>query len=149
MIGAAIGSAVHILSVVLGFLFMWVRAHRLAQPLDGKGLDRMLWADNWAGIVSLSLVGSGLTRLFYLEKSPEFYYRNGFFWLKMSIYGTVFLLEMVPMTAFIKWRIDQKKGKPLDTSRAPLYRRITHIELGLLVTIPFCAAMMARGLWLF
>ena len=150
MIGPAVASGTHILSIVLGFLFMWLRTQRLAaQPLEGERLDLMLSADNWAGIVSMFLIGSGLLRLLHFEKSPEFFFRNGFFWIKMGIYGVIFLLEMVPMFAFIGWRIDLKKGKVPDTSRAPLFRRIGQTQLALLFLMPFCAAAMARGLWLF
>jgi putative membrane protein len=149
MIGAAIGSAIHILSAILGFFFMALRTQRLGGSLDGKLLDRMLFADNIAGLTAIGLIGSGLTRLLYLEKSREFYYRNGFFYMKLGIFGVIMLLELVPMTAFIIWRVDQKKGKVPDTSKAPLYHRIGQVQIALLIPIVFCAAMMARGLWLF
>ena len=54
----------------------------------------------------------------------SFYSHNGFFWVKMALFGGEFVLEK-------------------------LYRRINSAELALVVTIVFVAAFMARGAWLF
>ena len=94
---------------------------------------------------------TGLTRASAgLEKTPDFYLRNGFFWVKMGLFLVVFALEIQPMTTFIRWRVAKDRAGDLVTS-APLDRFITlnDVETVLVLVIPFAAALMARGAWLF
>jgi putative membrane protein len=136
-------------ALAIGVTSLYLRQRRLGATLDKDGLESMLRADNWWGIAAILWWGSGLARLFYLEKSPEFYYRNGFFWVKMSLFGAASLLEMWPMFMFIAWRVALKKGQLPDTSRARTFQLISRMELAVIFFIPIAAACMARGLWLF
>ena len=81
---------------------------------------------------------------------PDFYLRNGFFWVKMGIFLLVFALEIQPMVAFIRWRIAKDRAAELVAS-APLDRLIAlnDAETVLVLVIPFAAALVARGAWLF
>ena len=54
------------------------------------------------------------------------------------------------MVTFIRWRIAEKKQAPLaGFDRLPRLVALNDLELGLLVLMPFAAAAMSRGLWLF
>jgi putative membrane protein len=149
MVGAASLSAIHILTLALGAGAIFARALALSRPLDENGWKRLLAADNAWGIAALLWIGSGLLRVFYGGKEPGFYWRNGFFWLKMGLFAMVFALEIAPMTTFIRVRIARGKGAALPRFSADAYRRISAAELMLVVTIVFVAAFMARGAWLF
>jgi uncharacterized membrane protein len=94
-------------------------------------------------------MASGLGRVFFGGKEPGFYWRNGFFWVKLALFGGVFVLELAPMITFIRVRSARSKGSPLPKFSVEGYRRINAVELGLVVTIVFAAAFMARGAWLF
>jgi len=85
------------------------------------------------------------------EGTPEtsFYWRNGFFWVNLALFGLVFLLELAPMTTFIRVRAAQRRGTPLPQFSIEAYRRINTAEIVLVVTIVFVATFMARGAWLF
>lgn len=72
----------------------------------------------------------------------------------MALFLLVFVLEMRPMLAFIGWR--RAGGRGADAANAavaaaPLgvFVRLNDAELALIVVIPFVAALMARGAWLF
>jgi uncharacterized membrane protein len=82
-------------------------------------------------------------------KTPDFYWRNGFFWVKLALFGAVFLLELAPMITFIRVRAARSRGTPMPAFSVEAYSRINHIELVLVVVIVFVAAFMARGAWLF
>jgi uncharacterized membrane protein len=94
---------------------------------------------------------TGLARAFsQVEKAPEFYLRNGFFWLKMCLFGAVFALETWPMVTFIRWLSARRAGRPLpQLERVRQVRLVDDVQTALIVVIPFAAAAMARGLWLF
>jgi hypothetical protein len=60
-----------------------------------------------------------------------------------------FLLELAPMTTFVRVRLARARGAPLPPFSIDCCRRVNAVELGLVVAIVFVAAFMARGAWLF
>jgi putative membrane protein len=149
MIVAAFLSAIHLLTLALGAGGIFARGRALAHPLDDAGWNRLLAADNVWGLAALLWIASGLGRVFLGGKEPAFYWRNGFFWLKIALFGMVFILELAPMTTFIRVRNARRRHVPLPSFPIDAYRRINAIELALVVAIVFVAAFMARGAWLF
>jgi putative membrane protein len=78
-----------------------------------------------------------------------FYWRNGFFWMKLALFGLVFALELAPMMTFIRVRAARRRGAALPNFSVERYRRINTAEVALVIAIVFVAAFMARGAWLF
>jgi putative membrane protein len=122
---------------------------QVISDLDETGWRRLLAADSaWGAAAGLWLV-SGLGRVFFGGKETAFYWRNGFFWVKMLLFAIVFVLELAPMMTFIRVRAARRSGQPLPRFPLEAYRRINSVEIALVVTIVFVAAFMARGAWLF
>lgn len=149
MVVAALLSAIHLLTLALGAAAIFARGRALSRPLDEQGWTRLLAADNAWGIAALLWIASGLLRVFYGGKEPGFYWRNGFFWVKLALFALIFALELAPMTTFIRVRIARGKGAALPRFPLEAYRRINAAELALVVVIVVVAAFMARGAWLF
>jgi putative membrane protein len=146
---AALLSAIHMLTLALGLGGIFARGRALAHPLDDAGWSRLLAADTVWGVAAVLWIASGLGRVFFTGKDPSFYWRNGFFWIKLALFGAVFALELAPMMTFIRVRIARSKGVALPRFSIDAYRRINAVELALVVTIVFVAAFMARGAWMF
>jgi uncharacterized membrane protein len=146
---AALLSAIHILTVGLGLGSIFARGRALSGPLDDAGWNRLLAADNAWGAAAALWISSGLARVFFGGKEPAFYWGNGFFWIKMVLFGAVFALEMTPMITFVRVRAARRRGAPLPRFSVDAIRRINATELTLVVLIVFVAAFMARGAWLF
>jgi putative membrane protein len=151
----ALLSTLHVLALPLGFASLFLRGMRLRELRHSRGdagtRVALLSADNVWGLAALLWIVTGLTRAFAgLERTPDFYLKNGFFWVKMGLFALVFALEIQPMVTFIRWRFAKDRGRELVAS-APLDRLITlnDIETALVLVIPFAAALMARGAWLF
>jgi putative membrane protein len=149
VIASALLSAVHVLALALGLGAVFLRGRALARPLDDAGWRRLLAADNAWGIAAGLWIASGLARVFFGGKEPGFYWRNGFFWLKLALFGLVFFLELTPMVTFMRVRSAQRRRAALPRFSVEAFRRINAAELALVVTIVFVAAFMARGTWLF
>jgi putative membrane protein len=149
VIVAALLSAVHILTLALGLGAVFMRGRALGQPLDEAGWKRLLAADNAWGIAALLWIASGLGRVFFGGKETTFYWRNGFFWLKLALFGVVFAVELKPMMTFVRVRSARKRQAPLPQFSVEAYRRLNSIEVVLVVVIVFVAPFMARGAWLF
>jgi len=150
-------SALHVLAVALALGSIFARGLRLRElrrdPSDSRARERLLRADNVWGISALLFLATGVARAFgRLEKTPDFYLRNGFFWVKMALFALVLLLEILPMVTFLRWRMGAlRKTAPADDGRPalPTLIALNDAELALVCVIPFVAALMARGAWLF
>ena len=143
---SAIVSALHLLALAIGLPAIVLRGRALRGPLDGAGIKRVLAADNAWGIAAILWLTTGPARAFGpLEKGSAFYLSSPLFFLKISLFLVVFLLEIAPMTAFIRWRMALGRGAAPDVAKASFFARLSTIEAGLVVTIVFVAAFMARG----
>jgi putative membrane protein len=149
VIVSALLSAVHVLTLALGLGAIFLRGRALAGPLDEAGWRRLLAADNAWGAAAGLWIASGLGRVFLGGREPSFYWHNGFFWIKMALFGLVFVLELTPMITFIRVRSARKRGTPLPQFSVKALRRMNTAEFALVVVIVFVAAFMARGAWLF
>ena len=154
MFVAAILSALHVLALGLGLGSVFMRGRFLRALRAGpepRFLNALFAADTLWGIAAALWLVTGLGRAFgRVEKAPDFYLRNGFFWVKMTLFVSVVALEIWPMLTFIRWRVARKKDRPLpDLDRLRRLVVVNDLETALVVLIPFVAAAMARGLWLY
>jgi len=140
-------AAVHLLAVALGFWAVLTRGTAFRRLVDGTAEVRsVLMADNIWGISAVVLLISGGMRAFGgYEKGTDYYLHQPLFHLKMTLFVLILIVELAPMITLIKWRIASARGAAIDTGRAKLYARISHVEALLLVLIMVAAAGMARG----
>ncbi|MEO8505087.1 MAG: DUF2214 family protein [Acidobacteriota bacterium] len=150
----AVFSALHVLALAIGFSSVLARGRRLRDlrrsPADPVALAGVLRADSFWGLAALLWIVTGLTRAFgHIEKTSDFYLHNGFFWVKMALFGTVLLLETIPMTTLIRWRIEKPRGGArIANANLAMLIALNDAQTVLVLVIPFVAAMMARGAWL-
>jgi putative membrane protein len=143
---AAILSALHLLALGIGLPAIFARTRALKGPLDADGLRRVFAVDSWWGFAALLWLATGPLRAFGpFEKGSAFYLHTWLFHLKLGLFLLIFALEITPMVGLIRWRMALTRGETPDLSAAPLYRMLSHVEMGLVVVIVFVAAFMARG----
>lgn len=149
MVLAALLSAIHVIAFGIGLGSVFARGRALAGRLDDAGWKRLLAADTLWGVAAGLWIASGVARLFYGGKHPDFYWSNGLLWVKLALFALVFVLEMTPMRTFMRARAALSRGEPMPQFPVERFRRINNIELALVVAIVFVAAFMARGAWLY
>ena len=140
-------AAVHLLALSLGFWAVLSRGTAFRRLATGTGEARsVLIADNLWGVSAVILLITGGMRAFGgYEKGTDYYLHQPLFHLKMTLFVLILLLEVAPMITLIKWRTSRARGAAINTGRAALFARISHIE-GLLVLLMVVAATgMARG----
>ena len=143
---SAVVSALHVLALGIGLPAIFFRGRALKGPLDDPTLARLFAADNLWGVAALLWIVTGLLRAFGgLDKGSPFYLASAFFWTKMALFLAVGLLEIRPMTTFIRWRRGLQRGERLDTGAARALFVVNHVQLVLVVAIVFVASFMARG----
>jgi len=155
MVARAVLSALHVLALALGLGAVVARGQRLRDlsrtPEDDRALRRLFGADSLWGLAAVLWIVTGLGRVFgRLEKEPDFYLRNGFFWVKMGLFALVLALEIRPMVTLLRWRAAKSKAGVLvrEANIAALIA-LNNAEIAVVLLIPFVAALMARGAWLF
>ena len=146
---SALLSAIHVLTLALGLGAVFIRGQAMAGALDKEGWRRLLAADSAWGAAALLWIASGLARVFWGGKEPAFYWGNGFFWLKMALFVAVVLIESKPARELGRARRALRSGDGLPLVPIETLRRLNRLEIVLVVLIPFVAAAMARGLWLY
>jgi putative membrane protein len=143
---AAIVSALHLLALALGPPSVFLRGRALKGRLDRDGLQRVFAADTVWGVAAALWLATGLLRAFAgLEKGTAFYLASHLFWLKMTLFVVIVLLEIRPMMTLMRWRAVVRGGGTPDTSGARALYTLNHVELTLVVVIVFVASFMARG----
>jgi putative membrane protein len=139
-------ASVHLLALGIGLGAVWVRARAFRGPFDQERLGRLFAADTAWGVAAVLWIGTGLWRLLAgTEKPTGYYLHNHVFWLKMSALVAILLLEIAPMVTLIRWRIEARRGVPVDSRRASLYASISYAEAVLLLIMVAAATAMARG----
>ena len=146
---SALLSALHVLTLALGLGAVFVRGRTLRGRLDDVGWRRLLAADTAWGIAAGLWILTGIGRVFLGGKEPAFYWYNGFFWVKLALFALVFALELAPMITFIRVRAARKRHAELPRFNVQTYATINTVEIAIVTTIVFVAALMARGAWLF
>lgn len=140
-------AAIHLLAFALGFWAVLSRGTAFRRLATGVGEARsVLIADNLWGISAVLLLVTGGVRAFAgYEKGADYYLHQPLFHLKMTLFVLILLLEVAPMVTLIKWRIAQARGAAINTGRAALFARISHIEALLVLLMVVAATGMARG----
>ena len=138
-------AALHLLALGIGLGAVWARGRALAHLSADTGFRPVFVADNWWGLAALLWLVTGIVRLFWLEKGTTYYVHNWVFWLKMGLFLSVFLLELLPMITLIRWRINISKGMIPDLQRTTLVSRISTVQALLIVAMVLAASAMARG----
>jgi putative membrane protein len=139
-------AVVHLMALGIGLGAVWARARAFQGPLDAAGLRRAFYADAWWGIAAVLWIATGLVRAFGgLEKGSTYYLHNHIFWGKMALLALVLLLELAPMRALIRWRVQVARGQAVDTRLAGRFARISYLQAGLIGLMVLAATAMARG----
>ena len=140
-------AAIHLLAYGLGFWAVLSRGTAFRRLAAGTGEARsVLIADNLWGLSALVLLVTGGMRAFAgFEKGTDYYLHQPLFHLKMTLFVLILLLELAPMITLIKWRIARGRGGAVDTGRAKLFARISHVEALLVLLMVVAATGMARG----
>jgi len=116
------------------------------QP-DEAALARLTRVDALYGISAGLVLVTGILRVLWFGKSPDFYLQNWVFHLKVTLFIAVGLWSILPTVRFIRWRKAFLSQGLLPTpAQFAAMRKVVFAEVHLLALLPFLAAMMAHGI---
>lgn len=120
-------------------------------PLTIIQARRIQRADQIFGAAATALLIVGLLRVIYFEKGAHYYFTNGFFLAKFSLFILAALISIYPTVLFISWNKALKQGDlPTITPQTLARTRLClMLEMTAIVAILLCAPFMARGIGMF
>jgi putative membrane protein len=148
MVRDALLHFVHFLCIFLLVGLTAGEAILLKRSLSGARLTQLQSVDRWLGISAGLVIVSGLLLVFFGLKGSAYYAHNGIFWMKMALFVCIALISIVPTVAFLRW--NQRRAADgsivLEDGEYRRMRAVLWVEIGLLIFIPLCAALMANGI---
>jgi putative membrane protein len=117
-------------------------------PLTAVQARRIQRADQIFGAAATALLVVGLLRVAHFEKGASYYFTNGFFLAKFSLFILAALISIYPTVLFISWNKALRLGavpeiSPQAVTRA---RMCMMLEMTAILGILLCAPFMARGI---
>lgn len=137
----------HYLSIIILVATVFAEQFFVKRQIKKTELFRLVIIDGIYGLSSILVVTTGLLRVFFFAKGGDYYFSNGIFLLKFSLFIVVGLLSILPTITFLKLRKKIKKDD-LNEVELPHFRAIlvsVRSELILLLIIPLLAVLMANG----
>lgn len=119
----------------------------LKKQLTRREILRLSIIDAAYGVSALVVVGVGLTLWFGVGKPAEFYSKNWIFHLKVGLFIVVAVLSIYPTIFFLRHRKGSDMNELVDVPARLVW--LLRLELLLLLFIPLCATLMAKGVGYF
>lgn len=109
---------------------------------------RMQLIDRWYGISAGLVILTGLGLMTFGAKGAAYYIHNPIFWTKMGLFAVVALLSISPTVTYLRWReVTGTDGTiALEDREFTRIRGLLWAQLGVIVLLPLCAALMANGI---
>jgi putative membrane protein len=149
MLTDAVLAFLHFLAIFVLITLMAAEAVVLRPDLMTPATVRRLSLyDLFYFLSAMVVLATGLLRLFYGAKGTAFYLHNPWFHAKITVFVVIALCSLPPTFAISRWRKQARLlpdfvPTPAEIKKA---RRWVMIEAHLLILLPLCAVMMARGI---
>ncbi|MGX6571484.1 putative membrane protein [Cupriavidus necator] len=148
MLTDAILSFLHFLAIFVLITLMAAEAVVLRPEITPAAVRRLSLYDLFYFLSAMVVLGTGLLRLFYGAKGADFYLHNPWFHAKVGVFVLIALCSLPPTFAIARWRKQARRLPDYVPAPSELKaaRRWVMIEAHLVILLPLCAVMMARGI---
>ena len=121
----------------------------LKEDMSEESFDLLATADIVYGLSGLLILVSGYFRATAYAKGWEFYAHEPLFWVKMSLLAVVGSASYFPTIKIVQRAVAKQKGDvpPLSPALVKRMTSIVNAELLGVLSIPFVATLMARGVF--
>ncbi|MBY4898225.1 DUF2214 family protein [Cupriavidus sp. AU9028] len=138
----------HFLAIFLLITFLTAEAVVLRPGITPATVRRVGIYDLLYFLSAMAALASGLLRLFLGAKGAGFYTPNPWFHAKMTVFVVIALCSLPPTFRFRRWRRQLASRADFVPADAELKsaRRWVMLQAHLIVLLPLCAVLMARGI---
>lgn len=132
----------HYLGVVGAGVCLGAQRAIIRQDMSKEDTELLALATNAYSLALVTTVASGYARVVEYGKGWEFYSHEPIFWVKMALTGVLLGASAFPAVTVLK---SASSGKPLSPALVKRMTSVINAELLAIVSIPFAATLMARG----
>lgn len=137
----------HLLAILTMIVFLTSEAVLCrAEWMNASAVERLVIVDRIYGIAALSVLATGLARIFLGAKGASWYWSNWLLHAKLGLFVAVALLSIVPTLRFIRWRraLRATGTLPADDEVRKM-RKLVMFQAHVIPLIPLPAVFLARG----
>ena len=117
-----------------------------AEWLNGAVVERLVRVDAIYLLALLLTLGSGLARVQWGAKGPDFLWVQPLLHLKLALFLLMAALAIAPARAFRRWRRDWRRAGVLPPAEQVAWvRRRVMLQAHLMPLVPLAAVFLARG----
>ena len=147
MILESILAFLHISAILALVVFITSEA-AICRPewMSAAVVERLVRVDRIYGIAALTVLVTGLLRVYLGMKGSAWYWGNWLLHLKLGLFLLAALISIVPTLRFARWR---KALRATDALPSPhevrQVRRLVMVQAHIIPIIPLAAVFLARG----
>ena len=144
----AVLAYLHYIAIFMLFAYLVTEALILKGVLDAAAIRRLGRIDLIYGGAAVAVLVTGLLRLVYGAKGPDFYLQSWPVYVKIGLFLLAGIISVTPTLAIVRWRryLDHDAAWRVPPDEQRRMRRLVMVELHLAGMIPVFAVIMARGL---
>ena len=143
----AILAFLHISAILALVVFLSSEA-ALCRPewMNETIVNRLVTVDRIYGIAALSVLVTGLLRIYLGMKGSAWYWSNWLLHVKLGLFVLAALLSIPPTIRFIRWRKALRATGALPSAEeVRKTRKLVMIQAHIIPIIPLAATFLARG----
>lgn len=137
----------HLLAILTLVVFISSEA-ALCRPewMNAKTVERLVTVDRIYGIAAGVLFVTGLVRIYYGVKGPDWYWGNWLLHVKIAAFVAVALISIKPTLRFARWRRELRASGALPADEeVRAVRKLVMLQAHIIPLIPLAAVFLARG----
>jgi len=145
----AVAAYTHYLSLLIGTACLVTERLTVKANMSEEEENRITIADSVWGVSGVGVAISGYYRATQFEKGWEFYSHEPLFWFKMTLLAVLGASSLFPTVTIIKRAVEKKNAgsvAPVSEALAARMTSVINAELLAILSIPFVATLMARGI---
>ena len=143
----AILSFLHISAILALVVFITSEA-AICRPewMKPEIVERLVRVDRIYGIAALSVLATGLARIYFGAKGADYYWSNWLLHAKFGLFLLAALISIAPTLSFLRWRKALRTTgalpPPEEVRKA---RKLVMLQAHIIPIIPLFAVFLARG----
>jgi putative membrane protein len=117
-----------------------------AEWMNETIVNRLVTVDRIYGIAAMSVLATGLLRIYLGVKGSAWYWSNWLLHVKLGLFVLAALLSIPPTIRFIRWRKALRATGALPAAdEVRRTRKLVMIQAHIIPVIPLAATFLARG----
>jgi len=136
------------ISAILALVVFITSEAAICRPewMSAAIVERLVRVDRIYGIAALTVLATGLIRIYWGTKGAGWYWHNWLLHVKLAAFIVVALISIAPTLRFIRWRKALREGGALPgAEEVRSTRKLVMLQAHIIPLIPLAAVFLARG----